>query len=318
MEQSKIISKPKISVIVPVYKGEKYIKECIDSILRQSFRDLELLLLDDGSPDGCGKICDFYASKDSRVRVFHQENQGINRTRRNGVKVAKGEWISFVDDDDTLVGNALESLYGLHEETDLVIGYPYEPKEKYELTLDDFKSNAITAKMFAPCPWAKLYKKELLSDDVFDFPREIDGEEDMIMNIRVMFKIKKSPRLLSKKIYNFRRNTASVSHTKKCSVEHEMLFDNVRRASISSEDYEKYIKEIIWSRLNGLYPVAFSNPKSFKKSPYVDRIKSDIKKFHYSLNFSNYLLLNCHLTFVLKIIGFLELLKRSLRYRFFS
>lgn len=102
---------PKISVIVPVYGGEKYLGECIESILGQTFKDFELLLLDDGSPDRSGEICDEYARRDGRIRVIHKENEGINATRRRGVHEAKGEWVAFCDDDDTMVPDALESLY---------------------------------------------------------------------------------------------------------------------------------------------------------------------------------------------------------------
>ena len=93
---------PQISVIVPVYNGECYLHECIDSILNQSFTDFELILLDDGSSDKSGKICDEYAEKDQRIRVIHKDNEGINATRRRGVNEAKGIWVNFCDNDDSL------------------------------------------------------------------------------------------------------------------------------------------------------------------------------------------------------------------------
>lgn len=91
---------PKISVIVPVYNTEKYLNRCIDSILAQTFTDFELLLIDDGSKDSSGTICDEYAAKDARVRVFHKENGGVSSARNLGLDNAKGEWIAFVDSDD--------------------------------------------------------------------------------------------------------------------------------------------------------------------------------------------------------------------------
>lgn len=91
---------PKISVIVPVYNTEKYLHRCIDSILAQTFTDFELLLIDDGSKDNSGTICDEYAAKDSRVRVFHKENGGVSSARNMGLDNASGEWITFVDSDD--------------------------------------------------------------------------------------------------------------------------------------------------------------------------------------------------------------------------
>ena len=91
---------PKITVIVPVYNTEKYLRRCVDSILAQTFTDFELLLIDDGSTDGSGAICDEYAKKDSRVRVFHKEIGGVSSARNLGLDKAYGEWISFVDSDD--------------------------------------------------------------------------------------------------------------------------------------------------------------------------------------------------------------------------
>lgn len=101
---------PKISVIVPVYKVEQYLPRCIDSILAQTFTDFELLLIDDGSPDNSGHICDEYAEKDSRIRVFHKENGGVSSARNVGIAKAEGEWISFVDADDWIPHNAYAEI----------------------------------------------------------------------------------------------------------------------------------------------------------------------------------------------------------------
>ena len=100
-----------ISVIVPVYKVEAYLHRCIDSILGQTFSDFELILVDDGSPDGCGAICDGYAARDSRVRVLHQENRGVSAARNKGVGIAAGEYVTFVDGDDWIAPEYLEILY---------------------------------------------------------------------------------------------------------------------------------------------------------------------------------------------------------------
>ena len=101
---------PEISVIVPVYKAEAYLHACIDSILSQTFSGFELILVDDGSPDGCGAICDDYAARDSRVRVIHQENQGQAAARNHALAAAKGDWVCFVDSDDAVHPQMLERL----------------------------------------------------------------------------------------------------------------------------------------------------------------------------------------------------------------
>ena len=98
-----------VSVIVPVYKAEKWLHRCVDSILTQTMEDFELLLIDDGSPDRSGEICDEYAAKDSRVRVFHKENGGVSSARNLGLDNAKGEYICFLDSDDWIDSETLEA-----------------------------------------------------------------------------------------------------------------------------------------------------------------------------------------------------------------
>ena len=116
-----------IGVIVPVYKVEKYIAECIESILAQTYTKFRLILVDDGTPDNAGKICDEYAKKDSRITVIHQENAGVTRARARGVEEASDcEFITFVDSDDMLAKYALEELHGLMDAgTDIVLGTTY-------------------------------------------------------------------------------------------------------------------------------------------------------------------------------------------------
>jgi len=99
-----------ISVIVPVYKAEKYLKKCVDSILNQSFTDLELILVDDGSPDGCPALCDAYAAMDARVKVIHKENGGVSTARNAGLDAAAGEYITFVDSDDYIEPDMYEKM----------------------------------------------------------------------------------------------------------------------------------------------------------------------------------------------------------------
>lgn len=102
---------PEISIIVPVYKVEEYLPCCIESVLAQSFTDFELLLIDDGSPDNCGAICEGYALKDERIRVFHQQNSGVSTARNHGLGEAKGKYVTFVDSDDWIGEDYLQNLY---------------------------------------------------------------------------------------------------------------------------------------------------------------------------------------------------------------
>ena len=105
--------KPLISVIVPIYNVEKYLPQCIESILRQTYTNLEIILVDDGSPDSCPQICDDYAAKDSRIKVIHQANSGVSAARNSGLKIAKGKYIGFIDGDDYIEPDMYEYLYNL-------------------------------------------------------------------------------------------------------------------------------------------------------------------------------------------------------------
>lgn len=115
---------PKISVIVPVYNAEKYLHKCIDSILAQTFTDFELLLINDGSKDNSGKICDEYGEKDKRIRVFHKENGGVSSARNMGLDNAIGEWIYFIDADDSINESLFNILFSIDPSADIVqFGY---------------------------------------------------------------------------------------------------------------------------------------------------------------------------------------------------
>ncbi len=110
-----------ISVIVPVYKVEPYLRQCIDSILAQKYTDFELILVDDGSPDNCGRICDEYAKQDDRIRVIHQENQGLSAARNAGIDIAKGEYLTFIDSDDFVSQAYLKCMWQIVTERNVDI-----------------------------------------------------------------------------------------------------------------------------------------------------------------------------------------------------
>ena len=138
---------PKISVIVPVYNVEKYLHRCINSILAQTFTDFELLLIDDGSKDNSGAICDEYATRDSRVRVFHKENGGASSARNQGLDNASGEWIAFVDSDDYVLHDFMETYMMMCKDyTDLCIcgitpDYSISADYKIEKASIDYEGN---------------------------------------------------------------------------------------------------------------------------------------------------------------------------------
>ncbi|MGL5937575.1 MAG: glycosyltransferase family 2 protein [Phocaeicola sp.] len=193
---------PKISIIVPVYKVEQYLPKCIESILSQTFTDFELLLINDGSPDNCGAICDEYAAKDSRIRVFHKENGGVSSARNLGLKNARGEWITFIDSDDTVEKEYIKRLINAAtEDIQFVIqgfcvkypthtleqSFPYAEINKSQFS-ELFNRYQIYRFGFTVC---KLYKRELLKQHNIQFDESLTFKEDLLLMLRYLKQVKK-------------------------------------------------------------------------------------------------------------------------------
>ena len=136
----------KISVIVPIYKVEPYLRQCFDSIVGQTYRNLEIILIDDGSPDNCGAICNEYAERDNRVTVIHKQNGGLSAARNDGIAATTGDWIAFVDSDDWIETDYYEKLLAAVEirNSDIVISgcflmeYPHKQKRVYNFSEQAF------------------------------------------------------------------------------------------------------------------------------------------------------------------------------------
>ena len=154
-----------LSVIVPVYKVEAYLRRCIDSIRNQTYKPLQIILVDDGSPDGCGKICDDYTRLDDRIIAVHQENEGLSGARNNGLLFAKGEYIAFVDSDDWLHPEMYERLITLIEEHDLdmarcsVIGSDGTKEEAILPHKKGLEISLLPARMFLNCILQNFFAK---------------------------------------------------------------------------------------------------------------------------------------------------------------
>lgn len=209
---------PLVSIIVPVYNIEKYISKCIESVLSQTFKDWELILVDDGSTDNSGKICDEYALKDNRIKVIHKENEGVTATRDKGVKEAQGEFLFFIDGDDYITDNALELLINKQKENDadLVKGnisqvhpdgeiittmnYSHEP---LTITGEDF-IEYIIGKYFW-CLAGTLVKKNLLNNI---FIPSITSGEDLIYLLQIAYK-SKTCHIFNEIIYYYVRHESS-------------------------------------------------------------------------------------------------------------
>ena len=194
---------PIISIIVPVYNSEKYLCRCIDSILNQTFSDFELLLIDDGSTDGSGIICDEYAKKDSRIRVFHKKNGGVSSARNLGIDNAKGEWITFCDSDDWVYPNWLEnydvyynSNYDLISqgfETDKPLFGIGENKGKYTYYVEFDNEISKVIEQYNKSEtigflWIKLFKSEIICKNNMLFDERLKRGEDHVFIFKYLLK----------------------------------------------------------------------------------------------------------------------------------
>lgn len=189
-----MMKSPSISVIVPVYNAEQYIRRCVDSILNQTCTDFELILVDDGSKDKSPQICDEYASQDTRVRVIHKANGGVSSARNNGLSSIKGgEYVAFIDADDYVVNTYLECLIANAEDADMVVcGFKsfhqgeennlvlreeYIDKLYDESDIGDLLSQRIVDLPFRT-PWAKLFRNSLLVDHEITYDESMKLGED--------------------------------------------------------------------------------------------------------------------------------------------
>ena len=209
-----------ISIIVPVYKVERYLPRCIESILRQTYTNFELILVDDGTPDRSGIICDRYAEKDSRIRVIHKENGGVSTARNVGIDVAKGEWITFVDSDDWVADDYLAILIApLNDKKyDLTVGgieYRYfsvvkrniEERSINVMDINNEQTFNIMRKTEFSGPCFKLFSSSKIKDNNLRFPEDVAVAEDAIF-VKKYLKVCNNIYVTRKTIYYYNRLNA--------------------------------------------------------------------------------------------------------------
>ncbi|CDA10658.1 glycosyltransferases involved in cell wall biogenesis [Intestinibacter bartlettii CAG:1329] len=208
----------KISVIIPIYKVEDYLHRCVDSIINQTYTNLEIILVDDGSPDNCPMICDEYSEKDSRIRVIHKKNGGLSDARNAGIDIATGKYIMFIDSDDFVDREMIESMMKnmIDNKVDMVvcnIKYVYEDREvvkynqedrildRYEAMEEYLKDGVVQA-----VAWNKLYKKSLINDMRYKVGKT---NEDEFFTYKVVDKTDKIY-YNSKPFYNYIQRNSSI------------------------------------------------------------------------------------------------------------
>ena len=276
----------KISIIIPIYNVEAYLDKCISSILHQTYKNLEIILVDDGSPDSCGTICDKYAKIDNRINVIHKKNGGLSDARNAGLKIATGEWITFVDSDDWLESNSLEHMISLANKyhADLIIGGTKKIKgnncimQIYTISEEQTIMNTEQAicDFFINrwASWARLYKSNI-HKNVFFPVGEINEDEAIVLTI-----LEKCTKIIrtSKIVYNYRFRPESITttsfHPKKLDwckhCKQNLDYITNKYPDLIPLARKRYISSLMWALNNITY-----NTKEFKIP--IEKIRQELK-----------------------------------------
>ena len=244
-----------VSIIVPIYNVEVYIRECIDSILAQTYPDFELILVDDGSPDDCGSICDEYAESDRRIIVIHKKNGGLTSARNAGLELAKGEWIMHVDGDDWIEPDMLESLLEAARVTgaDLVFGdflsdRPNEAYQKLPSWSNDKRESMSNYMAYTMTTiWGSIAKRSLYTDHSLKSPETISYCEDFHLIVRLCHFAKKIVNV-HRPFYHYRYRPTSImsNMSKRTEADEQWAYQDTIRFLKEQGVYEDYRRVMSW------------------------------------------------------------------------
>ncbi len=284
----------RISVIVPVYNVEQYLPKCVDSLLAQTYENLEIILVDDGSPDGSGGICDAYAEKDPRIKVIHKENGGLSSARNAGLDIAQGEYIAFVDSDDWVEPEAYKYLLGLARKygVKLVCAGRYDVEEKTgEKTQglcppmeEKISSEELVRRIFLwdnvdSAAWDKLYHRSLLED--IRYPLGVICE-DVPTTYRIALKTDQVV-MGNKPIYNYLHRSGSITKspvsekTFHLTAHTAAVYEDIRRNHPALEGPARYLRVRTLSHL--LLVLETKGEKSWEKYPdQYNQAKGELKR----------------------------------------
>lgn len=265
--------KPVVSIVVPVYNCEKWVEACLSSILSQTYDRFEVLVVDDGSKDRSGEVCDRMATMDGRIKVFHQDNGGVNSARRKGVENSCGEWLVFVDADDRLPADSLELYSGFFDSgSDILI----QGAENVSIDRDEYLQLLLKGDI-SPALWAKAFKSDFYKAHCPVLGREMVMGEDLLINLVVGMNIS-SARYVAGHLYDVNEsNTDSVTKIFKRTWNYEKHYFHVLEnlfldKSEDMECYEQLELLVRKSQLNGMKYVMLSgndidyNDSEFKRT----------------------------------------------------
>ncbi len=285
------MEKDLISVIVPVYKVEEYLNRCVDSIINQTYKNLEIILVDDGSPDNCGKICDEYAKLDKRIKVIHKKNGGLSDARNAGLSVAKGKYIGFVDSDDYISENMYEILYKelVKNKADISICKYIYFKNKIPEFTTDYEITSYTNKeailelikikqrKIQDYAWNKLYKRKLFKK--IRYPKNFVFED--IGTTYLLFYEAKKIINIDCILYAYYDNSNSITSNKNPKNISDIIEMTTQRSKFLLKNFNEYKDSIILNRniniLCALLRGTHYNDKEFFFSKKIQRVRELLK-----------------------------------------
>lgn len=281
----------RFSIILPIYNVEKYLKECVDSILKQTFRDYEIILVDDGSTDGSPELCDKLAETDGRIRVLHKKNGGLSDARNAGTNIAKGDYIIYIDSDDFIVrDDFLEKISAKADLSPDLIFYKYQ---KYyddnktfgeclysykdavgEVTYADKITALVKADAFYGMAWIKAIKREIITENNISFEVGLLGE-DMEWNYHIIFN-SKSIEFIDEPFIAYRQRAGSITSTHKLKNLTDFIYVLEKWSSrIKSDTPDEELKAALFGSLAKYYSnllVVYARLKDSDKKKYKSRI----------------------------------------------
>ncbi len=303
MEKASNKNEPLISVIIPVYKVEQYLDKCIESVVNQTYKNLEIILVDDGSPDTCPQKCDDWKNKDKRIIVIHKENGGVSSARNEGIAKAKGDWITFVDSDDWLEKKYIKKMYFECQKNKCdacLCSYNRIVSEKVEkisfynvdtkLTGKQYLINSLNPITGFGFCHMKLYKRNLI--DV-SFNTELSVGEDALFNEQVATNIKNAY-YITDNLYNYRINEHSVvkrydenyvdKYLKSIIANKQYIFKNYKDDAEIIQNYYNYVAfHVFLIAVNYCYNKNNKNRnKELRRVCNIDEFKTAIKKSNYN------------------------------------
>ena len=306
----------KVSIIVPIYNVEKYLKCCLDSTLAKTFKDWVAILVDDGSKDICGKICDEYAAMDSRFRVIHKENGGLTSARNAGLAMASGEWVMHLDGDDWIEPEMLELLLRKGEETgaDIVMGdflFAY-PDRDVPYRFPDWDDCKITSlNRYITSVWTRVCggipRRSLYAEHQLQSPQGVTYCEDFHLIVRLCYFARKVVNV-HRHFYHYRQQEGSVMHNlnKKTERDEQWVYQDIIRFFKEQGVYKDYRKTMCWRMLKATQELVLdkSDWKAFQEMvpekkhyiwdcPYINRkLKMNMWCLTHHLSWISLMMLN--------------------------